>query len=94
MNLKFLYKLVISFCINTVLFYNIYLNSIFFIFHVAESNRRWSSSLRVPKSEHYASDALIVFEFNLVETSSEDSDYTDVLQIATVQFNNLDVIGI
>lgn len=59
-----------------------------------DSNRRWSSSLKVPKSEHYTSDALIVVEFNLIETPSTDTGSTEVLQIASVQFNSLDIIGL
>lgn len=59
----------------------------------SDSNKKWSSSLRVPKSEHYASDALIIVEFNLVESPSSDRGCAEVLQIASVQFNNLDVIA-
>lgn len=68
---------------------NVYITSIF----AAESNKKWSSSLRIPKSEHYASDALIIVEFNLVESPSLDCNGIEVLQIASLQFNNLDVIG-
>ncbi|CAL1290806.1 unnamed protein product [Larinioides sclopetarius] len=55
--------------------------------------RKWFSSLSVPKTEQYASDALITMEFNWIETPSTEANATEVLQIGTMQFNNLDVIA-
>ncbi|GBM84423.1 hypothetical protein AVEN_143937-1, partial [Araneus ventricosus] len=54
--------------------------------------RKWFSSLSVPKTEQYASDALITMEFNWIESQSTEANATEVLQIGTMQFNNLDVI--
>ncbi|GIY47641.1 vacuolar protein sorting-associated protein 13D [Caerostris extrusa] len=60
---------------------------------INEPSRKWYSSLNVPKTEQYASDALITVEFNWIESPSSEANCTEVLQIGIVQFNNLDVIG-
>ncbi|GFQ85231.1 vacuolar protein sorting-associated protein 13D [Trichonephila clavata] len=60
---------------------------------ISNPSKKWSSSLTVPKTEQYASDALITLEFNWVEMPSSEIDCSEVLQIGNVQFNNLDVIA-
>ncbi|XP_054721064.1 intermembrane lipid transfer protein VPS13D-like [Uloborus diversus] len=57
------------------------------------TSTKWSSSLHVPKTDHFVSDALIIIEFNWIECPSSEQGFTEVLRIANVQFNNLDVIA-